>query len=409
VVLAVIGRDWLRAADAGSGRRLDAPRDYVRTEIEIALARGIPLVPVLLEGVAMPLERDLPDSIKALADRQGTTVHAAGAHFRGHMDRLIRGIERLAEHPHPAAPPAVGSAARTGAAPSNDLESKASTSAPTAKAEALDSRGPVGSAVRTSDPASAALPGRTIKPPAPAPKTEPLLAELADPATKTERRLEIGDQLAELGDPRPGVGLDSDGRPAIGWVEIPAGSFLYGAKKERRDNDAFRIGRVPITNVQYQAFIAAGGYTENRWWEGLERRIESPIEPNWEQPNRPRERVYWCEAMAYCAWLSDTLQLDVRLPTEWEWERAARGTDGREYPWGDGYRAGYANINETNQEAGPSYLQQTTAVGTYPQAVAWMERSGIQVPARCRLGYRMPARPPRISLRSIRATLATAS
>jgi len=335
LVLAVIGRDWLGAADTGSGRRLDAPRDYVRTEIEIALARGIPLIPVLLEGVSMPPESDLPASIKALAYRQAATVHAAGTHFRGHMDRLIRGIERLAEHPHPAVPPLVGSAART------------------------------------TDPVSAAMPGPMIKPPAvPDPKTQAMLAELAAPATKPERRLEIGDRLAELGDPRPGVGLGADGRPAIDWVAIPAGDFLYGDTQERRPTEAFRISRFPITNAQYQAFIAADGYREKRWWEGLEKRIESPADPGWKQPNRPRESVSWYEAMTYCAWLSDTLKLEVRLPTEWEWERAARGTDGREYPWGDGYRAGYANIDEKNSDAGPTYLRQTTAVGVYPQGAS---------------------------------------
>ena len=214
------------AADTAAGRRLDAPRDYVRTEIEIALARAIPLIPVLLEGVSMPPESDLPASIKALAYRQAATVHAAGTHFRGHMDRLIRGIERLAEHPHPAAPPPVGSATRTDASPTNDLESKASALAPAAKAEALDSRGHAGSAARTGDRVSGLVPEPMIEPPAPDAKSQALLAELADPATKPERRLEIGDRLAELGDPRPGVGLGADGRPAIDWVEIPAGDFL---------------------------------------------------------------------------------------------------------------------------------------------------------------------------------------
>ncbi|AUB84032.1 formylglycine-generating enzyme family protein [Candidatus Thiodictyon syntrophicum] len=215
------------------------------------------------------------------------------------------------------------------------------------------------------------MPGPKIKPPAaPDPKTQALLAELAAPATKPERRLEIGDRLAELGDPRPGVGLGADGRPAIDWVAIPAGDFLYGDRKERRPTEAFRISRFPITNAQYQAFIAAGGYREKRWWEGLEKRIESPADSKWKQPNRPRESVSWYEAMAYCAWLSDTLKLEVRLPTEWEWERVARGTDGREYPWGDGYRAGYANIDEKYANAGPSYLEQTTAVGLYPHGAS---------------------------------------
>ena len=196
-----------------------------------------------------------------------------------------------------------------------------------------------------------------------------LLAEIADPKTEPERRLAIGDRLAELGDPRPGVGLRPDGLPDIDWVEVPAGTFLYGENKERRKNDAFRIARVPITNLQYQAFIDAGGYREARWWAGLEQRIESPADPGWKQPNRPRESLSWNEAMAYCVWLSDALGLAIRLPTEWEWERAARWTDGRGYPWGDDYRAGYANIDET-YAGGPTWLHQTTAVGIYPHGAS---------------------------------------
>jgi formylglycine-generating enzyme required for sulfatase activity len=74
--------------------------------------------------------------------------------------------------------------------------------------------------------------------------------------------------------------------------------------------------------------------------------------------------------MAFCDWLSHRLGLAIRLPTEWEWERAARSTDGRVYPWGDEYVAEYANIDETWGEAGPHNLGQTSAVGIYPQGAS---------------------------------------
>ena len=87
----------------------------------------------------------------------------------------------------------------------------------------------------------------------------------------------------------------------------------------------------------------------------------------------PRETVSWYEAMAYARWLDARLRergllpegRAVRLPTEEEWEKAARGNDGREFPWGE-FASGRANINETWNNAGPHYLGQTSAVGLYP-------------------------------------------
>ena len=78
----------------------------------------------------------------------------------------------------------------------------------------------------------------------------------------------------------------------------------------------------------------------------------------------------WYEAVAFSRWLSAKLGYEVRLPTEEEWERAARGYDGRQYPWGEGYRTGYANISEKQTSTGAWNLEQTTAVGVYPHAAS---------------------------------------
>lgn len=202
-------------------------------------------------------------------------------------------------------------------------------------------------------------------------EVERLLVELDDPETPPERRLEIGDRLAALGDPRPGVGLDAKGLPDIEWVEIPAGPFLYGENKETRELPTFFIARYPITNAQYQAFIEAGGYRDERWWQDLTRPVRKLEKPRWSAPNRPRPNVSWFEAVAFCRWLSAQRGYEVRLPTEWEWEKAARGTDEREYPWGDGYRSGLANIDETWDRVGSHHpLEQTSAVGLYRQGAS---------------------------------------
>jgi len=231
-----------------------------------------------------------------------------------------------------------------------------------------------------------AEPPATEKRPGYAPEVQHLLDEIADPATEPPRRLEIGDELERLGDPRLGVGLTTDGLPDIDWVEIPGGPFIY-QDGETRELPTFRIARYPVTNRQFQAFIDAGGYGQGPlkksrarkildklvgqdpvWWEGLKK--PDPKESSWPRGNRPRTDVDWYEAVAFARWLNSSLGLpdgSIRLPTEVEWEKAARGERGLIYPWGNEYHSGLANLDEKGGEVGPWYLEQTTAVGLYPQ------------------------------------------
>ncbi len=74
--------------------------------------------------------------------------------------------------------------------------------------------------------------------------------------------------------------------------------------------------------------------------------------------NHPRERVSWYDAVAFCRWLTSKLGYEVRLPTEQEWEKAARGTDGREYPCGNDFDATKCNTAETG-------IGQTSALGIF--------------------------------------------
>ena len=186
-----------------------------------------------------------------------------------------------------------------------------------------------------------------------------------------EARAAVGRALARLElDDRKGVGLTPEGLPDIDWVEIAGGEFTY-QDGECCTFEAFRIARYPITNAQFQAFVEADdGYSNDRWWARFGYVNTRPGQARWPISNHPRETVNWFEAMAFCAWLSHRLRMEIRLPTELEWERAARGTDARAYPWGSAYLAGYANIDESHDNAGPHSLAQTSAVGIYPQGAS---------------------------------------
>jgi hypothetical protein len=81
VVLAIIGPNWVDAHDGGS-RRIDNPEDWVRVEIERALARNIPVIPVLIDGATLPSKSDLPPSLQPLIEYQYATVTTHGFRMR---------------------------------------------------------------------------------------------------------------------------------------------------------------------------------------------------------------------------------------------------------------------------------------------------------------------------------------
>ena len=94
VLLAIIGDQWVRAVDARGNRRIDDPSDFVRIEIESALKRNIPVIPVLVGQVEMPSAEDLPPSIQSIVFRNATELRA-GRDLDQHLQLLVRGLESL--------------------------------------------------------------------------------------------------------------------------------------------------------------------------------------------------------------------------------------------------------------------------------------------------------------------------
>jgi formylglycine-generating enzyme required for sulfatase activity len=150
------------------------------------------------------------------------------------------------------------------------------------------------------------------------------------------------------------------------------------------------IGKMAVTNAQWRRFVEAGGYINRGYWTaaGWAWRQGADERPNWRerlfhrrasQPqisepeywyseelnidNQPVVGISWFEAVAYCRWLSEATKQEFYLPSEAEWEKAARGPQGLIYPWGNEWQVGYCN----NGEAG---IGRPAPVGSFPEGAS---------------------------------------
>jgi len=163
-----------------------------------------------------------------------------------------------------------------------------------------------------------------------------------------------------------------------GMVYVPPGKFVMGSNERKEEKpvrtiyvDAFYIDQYPVTNAQFKAFVDAtdhrtlaeeegalvyaprpAGKRKGVWWKApggpgttIEGRMDHPV-----------VTVSYYDAKVYCEWAGK------RLPTEAEWEKACRGTDGRMYPWGHAWKDGACN----SQGVRTGRPQGTSPVGSYP-------------------------------------------
>jgi len=230
-------------------------------------------------------------------------------------------------------------------------------------------------------------------------------------AIPAKRRAQIGIELAKLGDPRPEV-MTIDG---MEFCYVPPGAFWMGSNKGEQNNKplhkvdidyGYWIGRYPVTNAQFQAFVEDGGYRNPAFWaeaqaQGYWKDGKTKDWGDWRDapydhgtpytlPNHPRVGITWYESLAFTRWLSQTWP-GTRLPSEAEWEKAARGgaqipvtplirpatnlnlgplsslrltsnpLPQRHYPWGNSFDANLTNCKETG-------LASTNAVGAFSMA-----------------------------------------
>ncbi len=153
----------------------------------------------------------------------------------------------------------------------------------------------------------------------------------------------LAEWVDERWPPPPPQGMDAP----EGMVWVAPGPFICGAGEGTRVlrlERGFFVARTPVTNGEYARFVAATDRKPPQHWKG-----KSPPEGI---ADHPVVLVSWHDATAYAAWAG------LRLPSEEEWERAARGMDGREYPWGDEFDPTRCNTRESG-------IGTTTPVGQY--------------------------------------------
>jgi hypothetical protein len=313
VLLAVIGRGWLTATDELGGRRVDNPADFCRMEIEAALAHGKRVTPVLVGDARMPRPEELPDGLKPLARRQA--MRLTHENFGPEAAVLVHKLAQVLREAKP-----VQEVERSDARNARARAAKADLPSP---AESGKKAPP-----RARNRIVAAGIGAMLL----------LVALVGALVVRQCRGVTTPDMVTVAGGPffmgcneKVDSSCQTDERPGQLVIVAP-----------------FAIDRTEVTVAQYRACVEAGRCDEPD---------SSDPSCNWGKPDRdshPVNCVDWYQATAYCDWAGK------RLPTEAEWEKAARGTDRRVYPWGNAWETDRANVASDG----------TKPVGSYPSGAS---------------------------------------
>jgi len=230
--------------------------------------------------------------------------------------------------------------------------------------------GPAGPASPTAEPTSEVaftpIPILLTPTPVPPPPTPAPIVPTATPLAPPSPTLAA---TPEEGEPTPTppeiVPTPTTAPPAVVpdvMVSIPAGPFVLGSDTGRGDEapahevdlPAFEIDKFEVTNADFATFVEATGYKTDAEKAGVSNAWRTYAQG---KDNHPVVKVSWNDAVAYCQWLGK------RLPTEAEWERAARGTEGLIYPWGNEYDPEKVNGKDRG-------IRGTTAAGSFPEGAS---------------------------------------
>lgn len=405
VVVPIIGPRWLELLKA---KQANGQVDFVKFEIEEAIHHNKIIAPILIKGASLPKKEDVPESLHPIWQANIPELKTPQDIFH-HIQRIMTGIEGQ-----------VKKGGKQFYIQNNEtVQAQAQLPQTPDLADALDN---LARAKEAGDYAQALIWISVVRNIAYV--SPELLPDLDEDEKKMQDALRLQHEMKLRRDTcendykvvryllRTGASVDKVApivkralgiggnylpddlkthptiiqiKPKIAlpdpfdWCYIPEGDVklttdaydadIYIKKDTILNVPAFWMAKYPVTNAQFAEFIKAGGYQTDKWWTkaGIaQRNSDKWTQPRywddkrWNGAEYPVVGVSWYEAVAYCNWLSEKTGEKIMLPNDAQWQRAAQGDDGREYPWGNGW-----NGDLCNNSVKPHDSNNTTPVQKY--------------------------------------------